>query len=137
MKKVAGMLAAFAVLFGLTGCGAKTLKCTMEQGNSKMSQTFTLDKDDKVTKVTMEMIGEADTEDEAKAAEEYYKEIANDNDVAGITYSVSRSGKKVTLKGTADLSKVDADDIDTYIGTKTNSKDAVKKAFEDDGYKCN
>lgn len=137
MKKLVGMLAAFAVLFGLTGCGAKTLKCTMEDDGTKMTQTFTLDKDDKVTKVTMEMVAEADNEDDAKEAEEYYKESTKNNSVTGVTYSVKRSGKKLTLTGTADLSKIDADDLETYIGTTKNSKDEIKKVFEAEGYKCN
>ncbi len=135
MKKFVGIFTAFVALISLTACGGKTLKCTYEQEETKMIQTFELDKDDKVTKVTMEMVATADSEDDAKQAETMYKGILTDEE--GVTYSVKRSGKTLTLKGVADLSKTPADNLETYIGTTTNSKDAVKKAFEEDGYKCN
>ncbi len=131
MKKYFCLLLFCAILLGLTGCGANKLTCTYEEAdNEGATYEFKFDSKDKVTEVSIERYYVYPDEDEAKEDEEYYKStIPNEK---GFTYSVKRNGKKLTLKQTADISKVESD----YLDGMTLEKSEIKSELESSGYKC-
>lgn len=116
MKKIVSFLVLAAFALVLTGCGnGNVLTCSNDEGTVKI--TFN---GDKVTKIAM--TAEAESVEEAKAVEALYKAYGDD------TMKVSRSGKKITLS----MSGAALEDEDTFTGTK----EEVKKAAEEAGYKC-
>ena len=131
MKKYFGLLLFCAILLVLTGCGANKLTCTyVEDDNEGATYEFKFDSKDKATEVSIERYYVYPDEDEAKEDEEYYKStIPNEK---GFTYSVKRNGKKLTLKQTADISKVESD----YLDDMTLEKSEIKSELESSGYKC-
>lgn len=131
MKKYFCLLLFCAILLVLTGCGANKLTCTYEESdNEGATYEFKFDSKDKATEVSIERYYVYSDEDEAKEDEEYYKStIPNEQ---GFTYSVKRNGKKLTLKQTADISKVESD----YLDGMTLEKSEIKSELESSGYKC-
>ena len=121
MKKYLSVLFVAVFALVLTGCGkGNTLKCTIEESGQKGSAEITF-KDDKVTKVvtTMEMA----SKEEASSYVALYTAFAGSEE--GMT--VKANGKKVVItisgKGLKDS------------GLEGKKAD-VKKALEDEGYKC-
>ncbi len=116
MKKVLGFvfLAAFALV--LTGCGkGNVLTCTKD--GEKVEVTFS---GNKVTKVA-ETIA-LDSEEKAKSYEALAKLYVSED------IKIKRNGKKVTAIRTGSALEGEED----YEGTKAE----IKKAAENDGYKC-
>ena len=116
MKKIVSFLVLAAFALVLTGCGnGNVLTCTGDEGTYKV--TFN---GDKVTKVSMTV--EMESVEEAKAYESLYKAYGDEST------KISRSGKKLTLTASGSA----LEDEDTFKGTK----EEVKKAAEEAGYKC-
>ena len=116
MKKILGFvfLAAFALV--LTGCGkGNVLTCTKD--GEKVEVTFSGNKVTKVAATTT-----LDSEEEAKSYESLAKLYVGED------VKIKRSGKKITMT----MSGAALEDEDEYTGTKAD----VKKAAEEDGYKC-
>jgi len=109
VKKAA--ILGLASLFVLTGCGSNKLTCKNKEG--KVIATI---KDDKVSKISMEVT--ADSKEEAKMVCAFYK-------------GAKCNGKKVTIDDAADM---------LGYSNKTLSKLSkadFKKAMEGQNFKCN
>ena len=117
MKKIVSFLVLVAFALVLVGCGkGDVLTCTGDNQTYKI--TFS---GDKVTKISV--TSEASSVEEAKSYEALAKAFYN-----GDGMKVSRSGKKLTLT----MSGAALEEEGTFKGTK----EEVKKAAEEDGYKC-
>lgn len=118
MKKILSVFAVAVFALALTGCGkSNTLKCTIEESGMKAETAITFD-GDKATKVVMTM--DLGNKDYAKQ----YAEIFGGQD--GV--KAKADGTKVVITYTGDAV---ADE------TPTGSKAEVKKALEEEGFKCN
>ena len=118
MKKIVSFLVLAAFALVLTECGSKgdVLTCTGDGDTYKI--TFN---GDKVTKISV--TSEASSVEEAKTYESLAKAF-----YTGEGMKVSRSGKKLTLT----MSGAALEEEGAFKGTK----EEVKKAAEEDGYKC-
>lgn len=142
MKKVLMALAAMGIVLVLTGCGTETLTCTMSQDESgmKMNQKAVVTfEDNEVTKMKMDVEVEVD---EAYAnyismmesmLESQFTQFSDNgakvdvsSDDSKINVSIDMDVKKMT-----DEQKENLDMEDVY-----GSKDATKKALEEQGYTC-
>lgn len=133
MKKLGLVFVAFLAVFSLTGCGGKKLKCTRTEDNSKETIAATFKKD-KLVKFQGEMVETYETEEEAE--EQYgYAQLASGmmGSVDGIEIKLDKSGKKVTMKVTADLTK---DGVSSLMDLDVESMEDYKKSMEEEGYTC-
>ena len=134
MKKMFGLLASLLVLFSLTGCGNE-LKCTGEVDGQKMTATATLD-GEKITKVIMESVTEAETKEEAKSGADMINGLGAMTGESGITMSAKANGKKVTMTMTMDITKMKSEELEEEFDTTDLTKDSFIKAMEEEGLTC-
>lgn len=142
MKKVMSLFVAVLALILVTGCGnnGKTITCSQDVMGQEMTIAATTDKDDKVTKVKMEMSMKANSEEEAKAAVaslELGKAAYEGKE--GIKVNVSRKGVKAIMTIEADLtkaSKEDLEELDMAIEDADLTGANFKKNAEDEGATC-
>ena len=134
MKKMAGLLASLLVVFSLTGCGNE-VKCTGELEGQKATVKATLDSD-KVTKVVMETVTEAETKEEAEQGAAMINGLGSLAPDSGMTMSAKANGKKVTTTATMDITKMTSEDIEDNFGSQSLSKDDFIKAMEEEGLTC-
>lgn len=142
MKKVLMALAAMGIVLVLTGCGTETLTCTMSQDESgmKMNQKAVVTfEDNEVTKMKMDVEVEVD---EAYAnyismmesmLESQFTQFSDN----GAKVDVSSSDSKINVSIDMDVKKMTDEqkenlDMEDVYG----SKDATKKALEEQGYTC-
>lgn len=112
-KTLFGLMACFL----LVGCG-NTLKCTLDEEGEGTAVYKLKFKDDKVSKVTMQVNFE--DKEEAETACEMYKSLGEDSSTA----KVKCSGKKLTITSTDDSEFEDM------------TKEEAKEELEDMGFKC-
>ncbi len=117
MKKILSVFAVAVFALALTGCGkGDTLKCTIEESGMKAETAITFD-GDKATKVVMTMdLGN----------KEYAKQYA---DIFG-----GEEGVKAKADGTKVVITYTGDALDGEV--PSGSKAEVKKALENEGFKC-
>ncbi len=142
MKKGLMALAAMGIVLVLTGCGTETLTCTMSQDESgmKMNQKAVVTfEDNEVTKMKMDVEVEVD---EAYAnyismmesmLESQFTQFSDN----GAKVDVSSSDSKINVSIDMDVKKMTDEqkenlDMEDVYG----SKDATKKALEEQGYTC-
>lgn len=117
MKKLICGLAMCSFALVLAGCGkGDKLTCTIEADGMTNEETFTF-KDSKVSKYESSMVFESE-----EYAEAMYGIAKLDSEA-----NVKKDGKKVTLV-------VDEETIEEQYGDQT--KEDIKKAFEEQGYTC-
>ncbi len=140
MKKIVGMLTAFAVLFGLTACGSKyDFTCTGTiDGQEGTIQGIV--KGGKVTEIHEETEMDAGSEETAKQYAAMYAGFGSMASESGMTMSAKASGTKVKVTIDVDVEKAkaaqDSDDEDSDFDLSDTSKEAMIKFFEKQGLKC-
>ena len=118
MKKILGVFAVAVFALVLTGCGkSNTLKCSIEESGMKVESTITFD-GDKVTKVAVSM---------DLGSKEYAQQYAEFLD--------GQEGVKVKADGTKVVMTYTGDAATTEV--PEGSKAEIKKALEEEGFKCN
>ena len=136
MKKVFGFVMVGLVTLCLTGCGSsEQLKCTGNISGQDTTVKATL-KDNNVTKVSMEMVTQASSQEEAKSGANYINSSLSSTDVEGMKLSAKANGKKVITTITMDISKMSASEIESEMGTADLTKDAFVKSMEEEGMTC-
>ncbi len=136
MKKFAGVLIAFVMLFSLTACGGEKFTCTGEQDGQKGTVTGTV-KDGKVTKIEMEIVTEAESEDAAKQSVALVNAFSSLGDEKGVTMSAKANGKKVTMNTVMDITKMDDEAKESAsVDLSDLSKDKIIKLYEEQGFTC-
>lgn len=132
IKSSALLLVIAMILFTLTGCMGNKLVATKSNEDSmfgkyeeKVEISFKNDKADKITITT-----EYEEEEKAESAASLYKLAINSGEEELKGLEVEQKGKKVILK-------MDAKAFSSQEGMKDEdlTKDNIKKALEEDGYK--
>ena len=136
MKKMFGFVMVAIISVCLTGCGSNgnELKCTGTIEGQKATVKATL-KSDKVTKVTMDLVTEASSTEEAKAGAAMINGLGSMAG-EGIKMSAKANGKKVTTTMTMDVAKMSSADVEDQLGTADLTKDAFAKAMKEQGLTC-
>lgn len=145
MKKYLVVGLAVVMMGFLTGCGSntKTLKCTMDQNVAMMDMKQTINvtfKKDTVTK--MEVIQDVKVSDSYSSyMEEIEKSLKEEMDSykeKGLKVETKTNGNNIKVTMVADLTKMSDEEKEglDLVDAKGKMSDA-KKAFEDQGYKCN
>ena len=145
MKKYLGIGLVVVTVGFLTGCGASnSLKCTQtlsESDDMTMKQTVNFNfKGDNIS--TMEVVQTIQVSDEYKSylsefEEELASELADMDELKGISYNSKTKGNTITMTISADFAKMDdeaKEELD-LVDADAN-RDAVKKVFEEQGYTC-
>lgn len=143
MKKRAQIILIVGI-FCLTGCGRKTLNCSMQNDANeeiKITQNIiTTYQKDVMKQMDMRIVMDFSdhyaeyTDELEKNLKETYK---NYEDKAGIEINTDSKDKKVTLTFTADFNKMDKEtkkDFD-IVGTSQTMKE-VRSDLEEQGYTC-
>lgn len=132
IKSSALLLVIAMILFTLTGCMGNKLVATKSNEDSmfgkyeeKVEISFKNDKADKITITT-----EYEEEEKAESAASLYKLAINSSEDELKGLEVEQKGKKVVLK-------MDSKAFSSQEGMKDEdlTKDNLKKALEEDGYK--
>jgi len=135
MKKA---LVSLVLILGLTGCGEKSLTCTITETESDFEMSnqviIKFNKDESIKGVNMVMnVVIPDEYSSYKTQfinsfkeQDSYKEIEENS-----TIVETDNGFKITVSGNTELIEGLTNDDDTI------SYDALKKAFTDEGYTCN
>lgn len=143
MKKRFLFLSGLILVFA-TGCGEKTLNCTITNNanedlvmKNKVSVVF---KNDKVKKIDMTASVELDDK-YADYIDEFEKNLKTEfkkyNNKKGVEVKTTKKDKNVTLKLVANLDKMDKsakEDLD-MVNTDGTMKD-VKASLVKEGYSC-
>lgn len=148
MKKFKLLLLAIVGIFALTGCGGKTLTCTMSESESGMEMkgkivaTF---KKDKVSKVKMTMDAKA-TDDSVKKNWSLFantlKSQYSEKKADGVKVSSKVDDKKYTFSFSleVDVNKASKDALKEYgidsLDAEKSGYDDAKKSLEESGFKC-
>ncbi len=124
------------VLVLMTGCGQKTLTCTMndeELGNSEIVVNF--DGNDEITSLDMDLemdFGvEIPEEQKDSLCNEYIEEGYEDS----VECSVEIDGTKLMLDLSYDITKV-SDEMKEELTDGSSGYDDTLKQSEEDGYTC-
>lgn len=139
MKRVGLIGLSLSMIFLLTGCGEKSLECSMTEDN--MTQAFNLKFDSKdmlesgVMRFTFKLEDdELDTLDEG--VEALRETFENNSEYDAFDISVTDNGKDeayVDMSFSADqISEVTGEDLDP----ETDNYDSIKADLEDTGYVC-
>ncbi len=138
MKKVVLLLALGCVLVGFTGCGSKkeTLKCSGQEENMKGSIVGTFEKEKLTKTVTESTI----TYESKEALEDGYEilqlSIGMMNAIEGVEGSLNKKDLTVTMKVTADLSKMSSENIKDMFEKESVNKEAFKAYAKEQGFTC-
>lgn len=128
----------------LTGCGKKTLHCSMiNDANKELKITqniITRFQNNSMVEMDMRIIQDLSdnyasyADDIAKSLKEQYKKYENKE---GIKFDIKNEGKKVVLTLTADLNKID-DQTKNQLDIAGNGQkiEDVKLNLEQQGYTC-
>ena len=138
MKKFMSFMVVLLVTICMTGCSSKgeTLKCTMEEDNTKSIITATI-KDDKVTKISMESSETYESDDELSMAYSFGQmAVSMVDSIDGMTASAKKDGKTLKITMDMDLTKMSAADIKDNLGVESYTKDEFQKYAEEEGYTC-
>ena len=136
MKKLGLVLVAFLAVFSLTGCGGKKVKCTRTEDGEKQTLVGVF-KDDKLVKYEAEMTETFETEEEAEQGYALLQLTSGlMGSIEGVELKVDKSGKKVTMKMTADISKMSTEDAEDLLDGKIMSMSEFKTSMEEDGFTC-
>lgn len=136
MKKVMLLVVCGFMVLGFTGCAGKKVKCTMEDETAKSSLIGTF-KDEKLVKYEMESTATFEDEEELESGYEMAQfSVGMVNTIEGVEGDVSKKGNSVTLKVTADLSKMSAEDIEDMLDTESMTVEEFKAYATEEGYTC-
>ena len=112
----------------------------------KDPELYETESGNKVTNITMKMVMEASSEEEAKQGVAMYNGFGSLFAENGITMSAKANGKKVTITSEIDVEKAkkaqeetDSDEDFSFssdLDLTDISKDAIIKAFEKQGLTC-
>ena len=154
MKRILRVSILVFALILVTGCetnSGRTLTCTKKQtyNDNKFEHkyVFYYDEDDEMTKIKVDAKFTAEDKDTAKEYKEMEEEVFDDNfkGVKGISYKSKLSGKTVTISFSADLNKLDVDDLDHdfdyYFSvdgdeTRKETKEKMESKHDEYGFKC-
>ena len=148
VKKFKLLLLAIVGVFVLTGCGGKTLTCTMSESESGMEMKGKIVakfKDDKVTNLKMTMDAKA-TNDEVKKSwsmmSSLLKSQYSDKKADGVKVTSKVDDKKYTFSFSVeiDTKKASKDALKEYgidsLDAEKSGYDDAKKSLEKSGFKC-
>ena len=139
MKKY--LIALVALLVVVTGCGnTKKLNCTMEEDGTKGVMNMEFDKEDNLTKLTLKMTEEFETE-LTKEEVETYKGVSS---IACAAYNADYTDCKVDVTSKAlelevvyNVTKMTDEQREEEGFTKeATTFEAMKKDAEDTGFTC-
>lgn len=143
MKKIITCMSLISVLF-LTGCGTKTLNCSMvNDANTelKINQNVIVDfKKDKMVKLDMKTSVTL-SDSYANYAEELEKNLKQEyekyENKKGLEVKTTRKDKKITLTFSANLDKMESSTKKEFDIVGTGEKmSEVKSELEEQGYTC-
>lgn len=143
MKKFSFIIILTSVLF-LTGCGGKTLKCSMVNDANeelKINQDIIVDfKEEKMVKLNMKISVDL-SDNYASYADELEKNFKNEyekyNDKEGLEVKTTKNKKKVSLDFSANLEKMsDKDKEELDIVDSGQTMNDAKTSLEEAGYSC-
>lgn len=141
MKKLIIM---FTILFFITGCNNKKLKCFMEQAVSENNVSYTVIvnwQNRKVSNTKFEFVTKF-TGEYLEYIDDFKQQLLNDyinyDNKNGINVNVSKSDNAVNLIMNMDLSKMDNElKKELKINDGNSSYKEVKLSLENLGYVCN
>lgn len=138
MKKY--LLVLVAMLLVVTGCGSKTLTCTLEEDGQKATSVVKFDKNDVATSATQSMtleFEEGTSEEDKENSKAYMDLLCSVMDYEGVECSTEIKSNALEVKITMDFEKMSAEDKESAGYTEEESTyDAVKKELEEQGYTC-
>lgn len=138
MKKIFSILVALTAVLSLTGCGSKTVTCTINEDDEKevMSVTY---KGKEITKIAREMTMKAE-EDEIDEAYSYLKLASSMFEgKSGLKVSTSKGSDFVSMKMEIELSKLDEEMLETLdfdLDDAPSTPEEFIKEMTEDGYTC-
>lgn len=138
MKKIVLLFICSSLLLGFTGCGSKqdTLKCTGSDESTKTSMVGTF-KDSKLTKLTTEATTTYDNEEDLDS--EYgmlQLSVGIINAIEGVEGTLNKDGLTVTMKYTADLSKMSTESIKEMFDKESMNKEEFEEYAQEEGLTC-
>ena len=141
MKKFICVLSCSLFALILTGCGTKTLTCTMNNSDGGMETKESIKvkfKKDKpsTAEMKMEMIFDENSKSYMSMLYNILESSFEDYKQEGVTVNTKKTSDKINVEMNVDFNKVEnADELDISIEEDSNFE-SLKESLESDGYNC-
>ncbi len=132
MKNIKFLVLGLMTVIFITGCGGKTLTCTVESEEFGMYAKYVINFDSKEEMTKANLFSEIDYGMEIPEDEDSCEEFSG---IEGLTCEYKVDGTKMSIELTLDKSKLSKEDYEDLNFEGTNYTD-LKKEFEDQDMTC-